>query len=71
MTAVLATYATGLAATVAVALVWVAVQRAWQRSFPDRPAAPHSCAHACTRAAAAVATSRADCRTCPNQEESR
>jgi hypothetical protein len=71
MTAVLATYATGLAATVAVALAWVAVQRAWRRTFPDRADAPHACAHACARAAAEVSASTSDCRTCPHQEESR
>lgn len=33
---VLATYATGVGAAVAVAVAWVAVQGAWRRTFPDR-----------------------------------
>jgi hypothetical protein len=34
---VLATYATGAALAVLVAVGWVAVQGAWRRAFPDRP----------------------------------
>lgn len=71
---VLATYAIGLGAAVAVTVAWVAVQGAWRRAFPERLVDPDpmigrlGCSKSC--ATEAPCPHRETDGTCRRKEES-
>ncbi|MFN8641132.1 MAG: hypothetical protein U0802_05525 [Candidatus Binatia bacterium] len=71
----LATYATGVAAVMVVAVAWVAVQGAWRRVFPERlidvdaMVGRLGCTGRCERDALAPCPQRGRDGTCRHKEE--